>query len=403
MPLAARAEVVIFAAAADMTQRGLVEFVTQRGLVELTDASVGTIHAEVQRLMLQLAQPDCALINHDDDYFEEVMDLVAAQSESLMTALLMQDAEIHFGQPLIDRPAVSEEERGQMSDFWQQQHGWVDSAEDIAEPAAEGTVAKDEALLAICISCFASIDKKYTSKLQSAVEIMGNVLVDDIRGEYEGHYCRCEKVLQHLMPAMNALAIEDVELATVLGVWADMAVTTCDATTSFRFSMRPGMATKQYAVIQEPKQNYKMVLCQVWHQMKEQQVHSLKSDWICRIKLWHIRSQLHSCMQAISKKSEKRRASRNSSMSSRKSKIKNKQKKMRFGRGVDKYTPANEHNGDVNQAAEADRAKQAWWRIHSPLDQAAAKYSSILKSHKALRWKAAAVSNSTWKNQFLWA
>ena len=132
--------------------------------------------------MLQLAQPECALINHDDDYFEEVMDLVAARSEFLMTALLRQDAEIHFGQLRIDRPAVSDEDRGQMSEFWQQQHGWVDSAEDIAEPAAEGTVANDEALLAICISCFASIDKKYTPKLQSAVEIMGHVLVDDIRG-----------------------------------------------------------------------------------------------------------------------------------------------------------------------------------------------------------------------------
>jgi hypothetical protein len=137
----------------------------------------------------------------------------------------MQDAETHLGQLRMDQPAVSDDERGQMSEFWQQQHGWVDSAEDITEPAAEGTVAKDEALLAICISCFASINKKYTSKLLSAVEIMGNVLVDDIRGEYEGHYCKCEKVLQHLMPAMNALAIEDVELATVLGVWADMAVT----------------------------------------------------------------------------------------------------------------------------------------------------------------------------------
>ena len=83
------------------------------------------------------------------------------------------------------------------------------------------------------------------------------------------------------------------------------------------------MATKQYAVIQKPKQNYKMALCQLWHQLMGQQVHSLKNDWICRIKLWHVKSQLHSCMQAISKKSEKRRASRNSSMSSRKSKIKN--------------------------------------------------------------------------------
>ena len=44
--------------------------------------------------------------------------------------------------------------------------------------------------------------------------------------------------------------------------------------------MRPDMATKQYAVIQELKQNYKMALCRVWHQMKEQQVHSLKSDRI---------------------------------------------------------------------------------------------------------------------------
>ena len=76
---------------------------------------------------------------------------------------------------------------------------------------------------------------------------------------------------------------------------------------------------------------------------------------------------------------------------------------MRFGKGISKDTSANEHNGDVNQAAQADRAKQAWWRIHSPLDQAAAKHSSILKLHKAVRWKAAAVSKSTWKNQFLWA
>ena len=40
------------------------------------------------------------------------------------------------------------------------------------------------------------------------------------------------------------------------------------------------MATKQYAVIQKPKQNYKMALCQLWHQLKGQQAHSLKSDCI---------------------------------------------------------------------------------------------------------------------------
>ena len=138
---------------------------------------------------------------------------------------MMQEAEVHFDQQLIDQPAVSKEERGQMSKFWQQQHGWVEPVDDIAEPAVGGTVAADEALLAICISCFASIDRKYKSKLLSAVEILGTVLVDDIRGEYEGHYCKCEKVMQHLLPAMNALAIEDVELATVLGVWTDMALT----------------------------------------------------------------------------------------------------------------------------------------------------------------------------------
>ena len=142
-----------------------------------------------------------------------------------MTALIMQEVENHFDQHLIDQPAVSDEERGQMSKFWQQQHGWVEPVDDITEPTVEGTVAADEALLAIRISCFASVDKKYTSKLLSAVQILGTVLVDDIRGEYEGHYCKCEKVLQHRMPAMNALAIEDVELATVLGVWTDMAVT----------------------------------------------------------------------------------------------------------------------------------------------------------------------------------
>ena len=87
------------------------------------------------------------------------------------------------------------------------------------------------------------------------------------------------------------------------------------------------MATKQYAVIQGPKQNYKMALSRVEQQWEEQQVYSLRNDWICRIKIWHIRSKLHSCMQAISRKSEKSRAGRNSSMSSQKLKIKNKQKK----------------------------------------------------------------------------
>ena len=158
------------------------------------------------------------------------------------------------------------------------------------------------------------------------------------------------------------------------------------------------MATKQYAVVQGPKQNYKMALSRVKQQWEEQQVYSLRSDWICRIKIWHIRSKLHSCMQAISSKSEKRRAGRNSSMSSQKLKIKNNQKKRRFGRSISNSDQANEHNGEVNQAATADRARQAWWRIHSPLDQAAAKYSIILRKHNALRWKAAAVQHSTWKN-----
>jgi hypothetical protein len=163
------------------------------------------------------------------------------------------------------------------------------------------------------------------------------------------------------------------------------------------------MATKQYAVIHGPKQNYKMALSRVKQQWEEQQVYSLRNDWICRIKIWHIRSKLHSCMQAISRKSEKRRAARNSSMSSQKLKIKNKQKKRRFGRSISNSDQANEHNGEVNQAAKADRARQAWWRIHSPLDQAAAKYSFTLRKHKALRWKAAAVQHSTWKNQFMWS
>ena len=163
------------------------------------------------------------------------------------------------------------------------------------------------------------------------------------------------------------------------------------------------MATKQYAVIHGPKQNYKMALSRVKQQWEEQQVYSLRNDWICRIKIWHIRSKLHSCMQAISRKSEKRRAARNSSMSSQKLKIKNKQKKRRFGRSISNSDQANEHNGEVNQAARADRARQAWWRIHSPLDQAAAKYSFTLRKHKALRWKAAAVQHSTWKNQFMWS
>ena len=182
LPLAAKAEEVIFAAAADMTQRGLMEFVTQRELIELIDDSVGTINAEVQRLMMQLTQPGYALITHDDIYVVVVMDLVAAQNEFLMTTLMMQEAGIHFGQLLIDQPAVSNEERGQKSDFWQQQHGWVEPADDIAESVVEGTVAADEALLAICVSCFASIDRKYTSKLQSAVGIMDTVLVHDVRG-----------------------------------------------------------------------------------------------------------------------------------------------------------------------------------------------------------------------------
>ena len=55
--------------------------------------------------------------------------------------------------------------------------------------------------------------------------ILGTIMVDEIRGEYEGHYCKYEKGLQHPVPATNALAIEDVELATMLGVWAHMAVT----------------------------------------------------------------------------------------------------------------------------------------------------------------------------------
>ena len=83
------------------------------------------------------------------------------------------------------------------------------------------------------------------------------------------------------------------------------------------------MAIKQCALIQKPKQNYKMALCQLWHQLTGQQAHSLKNDWICIIKLWRIRTQSHSYMQAIRKKSEKRRASRDSSMGTRKSKIKN--------------------------------------------------------------------------------
>ena len=95
-----------------------MKLVTQRGLVELTGDSVGTVHAEVQRLMVQLTQPEYALICNDDVYVEEVMDLVAAQSELLMTALMMQAGEIRFGQQLIDQPGVSDDMRGQMAEFW---------------------------------------------------------------------------------------------------------------------------------------------------------------------------------------------------------------------------------------------------------------------------------------------
>ena len=87
MPLATKAEEVVFAAAADITQRGLMEFVIQNGLIGLTEDSVSTIHAEVQGLMMQLHHPESALISHDDVYVEEVMDLVAAQSEFLLPLL----------------------------------------------------------------------------------------------------------------------------------------------------------------------------------------------------------------------------------------------------------------------------------------------------------------------------
>ena len=90
---------------------------------------------------------------------------------------------------------------------------------------SEGTVDTDEALLAICKSCFASIDQKYASEIQSAVDIMGKVVIDDIRGDFPDHYSKCEKVLRQIMPAINAVAIENATLAAVLGVWTDMALT----------------------------------------------------------------------------------------------------------------------------------------------------------------------------------
>ena len=219
MPLAAKAEELIFASVGDVT-----------------DSSVEAFHAKVQQVMTLLFSFN--LISPDDDYVDEVMDLIAERSEVLLTALVEEhqnkmdtDSDVQ----LIEEPAVTEEERANMAEHWLREHGVIESLNVDNSSAfggyvddkllSEGTVDTDEALLAICKSCFASIDQKYASEIQSAVDIMGKVVIKDIRGDFPDHYSKCEKVLRQIMPAINAVAIENATLAAVLGVWTDMALT----------------------------------------------------------------------------------------------------------------------------------------------------------------------------------
>ena len=219
MPLAAKAEELIFASVRDVT-----------------DSSVEAFHAKVQQVMTLLFSFN--LISPDDDYVNEVMDLIAERSEVLLTALVEEHRnkmDTDSDGQLIEEPAVTEEKRANMAEHWLREYGTIESLNVDNSSAfggcvddkllSEGTVDTDEALLAICKSCFASVDRKYASEIQSAVDIMGKVVIDDIRGDFPDNYSKCEKVLRQIMPAINAVAIENATLAAVLGVWTDMALT----------------------------------------------------------------------------------------------------------------------------------------------------------------------------------
>ena len=88
MPLAAKAEELIFAAAGGVM-----------------DTSAGAIHAEVQRLMTHLFSLD--LVSREDEYIDEVMDLIADRSRVLLTALADKVDTDSDGQ-LVDLPAVTD-------------------------------------------------------------------------------------------------------------------------------------------------------------------------------------------------------------------------------------------------------------------------------------------------------
>jgi hypothetical protein len=219
MPLAAKAEELIFASVRDVT-----------------DSSVEAFHAKVQQVMTLLFSFN--LISPDDDYVNEVMDLIAERSEVLLTALVEEHRnkmDTDSDGQLIEEPAVTEEKRANVAEHWLREHGTIESLNVDNSSAfrgcvddkllSEGTVDTDEALLAICKSCFASVDRKYASEIQSAVDIMGKIMIDDIRGDFPDNYSKCEKVLRQIMPAINAVAIENATLAAALGVWTDMALT----------------------------------------------------------------------------------------------------------------------------------------------------------------------------------